>query len=50
MGEEAFEDSFDFVMIDSCRPIPNISPMQTVNVKITPVDDLPPKPVPGITR
>ncbi|XP_077973663.1 FRAS1-related extracellular matrix protein 1-like [Styela clava] len=50
MGDEAFDDSFDFVLMDSHKPYPNISPTQTVSVKITPVDDQPPKPVPGITR
>ncbi|XP_071952091.1 FRAS1-related extracellular matrix protein 1-like [Antedon mediterranea] len=41
LGEEIFEDSFDFVLLDNQIP-PNMSPRQFVTIKIEPVDDLPP--------
>ncbi|XP_076812238.1 FRAS1-related extracellular matrix protein 1-like isoform X1 [Clavelina lepadiformis] len=47
LGSEEFEDSFEFQMIDSSRPTPNISPTQRVSIKITPVNDQPPQPSDG---
>nr|XP_018668634.1 FRAS1-related extracellular matrix protein 1 isoform X2 [Ciona intestinalis] len=49
LGNELFEDSFEFTLIDSCVPVPNISPVHKVVIRITPVDDLPPQPADGNT-
>jgi len=47
LGEEVFDDSFEFTLLDSNRPKPNISPRHTVRIKVTPINDLPPQPGPG---
>uniref|UniRef100_H2YA41 C-type lectin domain-containing protein n=1 Tax=Ciona savignyi TaxID=51511 RepID=H2YA41_CIOSA len=47
LGNEVFDDSFEFTLIDSCTPVPNISPIHRVVIKITPVNDLPPQPADG---
>ncbi|XP_042127293.2 FRAS1-related extracellular matrix protein 1 isoform X2 [Peromyscus maniculatus bairdii] len=48
-GGEIFEDSFEFVLLDSCDP-PNLSVPQMVTIHISPVDDQLPKEAPGISR
>ncbi|XP_072023981.1 FRAS1-related extracellular matrix protein 1-like [Amphiura filiformis] len=47
LGQEIFDDSFDLVLLDSHVP-PNISPTQTVMIKVNPVNDIPPKAVSGL--
>ncbi|KAG2466922.1 FREM1 protein, partial [Polypterus senegalus] len=49
LGNEVFEDSFEFVLSDSHDP-PNLSEPQVVMVHITPVDDQLPKESPGTSR
>ncbi|KAK6494103.1 FRAS1-related extracellular matrix protein 1-like [Huso huso] len=49
LGNEVFEDSFEFILSDSHDP-PNLSEPQVVIVHITPVDDQLPKEVPGVVR
>ncbi|XP_078251766.1 FRAS1-related extracellular matrix protein 1a [Rhinoraja longicauda] len=48
-GGEMFEDSFEFILLDSHDP-PNLSETQTVIVHITPVDDQLPNEAPGVVR
>ncbi|XP_036034922.1 FRAS1-related extracellular matrix protein 1 isoform X1 [Onychomys torridus] len=48
-GGEIFEDSFEFVLLDSRDP-PNLSVPQMVMIHISPVDDQLPKEAPGISR
>ena len=43
LGGEMFNDYFEFRLIDSNRPEPNVSPVMRVDIKVTPVDDLPPQ-------
>ena len=47
LGHEEFQDSFEFVLIDTNQPDPNVSPVHSVKIKITPVDDLLPEPGSG---
>ncbi|RXM34202.1 FRAS1-related extracellular matrix protein 1 [Acipenser ruthenus] len=49
LGNEVFEDSFEFILSDSHDP-PNLSEPQVVIVHITPVDDQLPKEAPGVVR
>ncbi|KAI1891906.1 hypothetical protein AGOR_G00148540 [Albula goreensis] len=49
LGEEVFEDSFDFVLSDSHQP-PNLSHRQTVVVHVSPVKDQLPVEVSGSVR
>ncbi|XP_062985314.1 FRAS1-related extracellular matrix protein 1 [Elgaria multicarinata webbii] len=49
LGGEIFEDSIELVLCDSHDP-PNLSETQVVRVHVIPVDDQPPKEVPGVSR
>ncbi|XP_048451321.1 FRAS1-related extracellular matrix protein 1a isoform X2 [Rhincodon typus] len=49
LGDEVFQDSFDFILSDSHEP-PNLSDPQTVIIHITPVDDQLPKEAPWAVR
>lgn len=37
----------EFTLIDSNKPKVNVSPIQRINIKVLPVDDLPPAPGSG---
>uniref|UniRef100_A0A3B3RES9 Fras1 related extracellular matrix 1b n=1 Tax=Paramormyrops kingsleyae TaxID=1676925 RepID=A0A3B3RES9_9TELE len=49
LGDEVFEDSFDFILSDSHQP-PNLSQRHTVVVHVSPVKDQLPHEVPGVVR
>ncbi|KAJ8277504.1 hypothetical protein GJAV_G00075890 [Gymnothorax javanicus] len=49
LGDEVFEDSFDFLLSDSHQP-PNLSPRQTVVIHVSPVKDQLPVEVSGSVR